>query len=226
MSDELEREEVEELKAVDRDLKRLDRIAIVALVVLAAVGIAVWRLNASVSKLRAGQRITITVQSPSADLTSPQHTHVPLGLAFAYEPTAARFWAVNSGAVRQLFQNGECTQLAANRRFDIVRAIVTAYIANDLARGTAENIPDFDARYWPKLARFARLATGSRPRLHALVVFQPGVDGAGYPAGHIAYVIKVRATSYTISEMHAPRLYKVTTAILPSRPQRGVMFVY
>jgi surface antigen len=144
-----------------------------------------------------------------------------------WEPNASLFWTINHAAIVTLFQNGQCTQLAANKRPDIVQKIIVGFIANDIATGHVEAIPNFDARYWTANAQHVGIPTGKRPRVGALMVFQPGVLGAG-SAGHIAYVQRVRRRSFTISEMHAPVLFQVTYATLGMSVARraGISFIY
>ncbi len=79
---------------------------------------------------------------------------------------------------------------AQERRPDIVRQGVEAIVAAEIASGQPENMGDWDARFWPANARQAGIPTGTVPRAHALIVFQPGVLGAG-SSGHIAYVQRV-----------------------------------
>jgi surface antigen len=144
-----------------------------------------------------------------------------------YEPSASLFWTVNGSALLSLFQNGQCTQWAADKRPDVVKSIVVSSVANDLQKGLGEVIPNFDARYWATLAQGAGLPTGQTPKVGSLMVFQPGVMGAG-SAGHIAYVKSVGKQTFTISEMHAPLLFHVSYETLSksSARQRGVRFVY
>jgi surface antigen len=144
-----------------------------------------------------------------------------------FEPSATLFWTVNGPSLLSLFQNGQCTQWAAEKRPDVVKAIVVSTIAHDLQQGLGEMIPNFDARYWTSLAQGAGIATGQTPKVGALMVFQPGVMGAG-SAGHIAYVQSVRKRTFTISEMHAPLLFHVTYETLRryEARQRGVRFIY
>jgi surface antigen len=148
---------------------------------------------------------------------------------FQWEPSAVAFWSVNSSTIMSVFQNGQCTELAANTRPDVVQAIIEGAIGSELAQGqTNESMPDMDARYWTAEASAVGLATGNAPRRGALMVFQPGVLGAG-SAGHIAYVQRVnRNGSFRIAQMHAPLLYQVTYQTLPRRAARlaGVSFVY
>jgi surface antigen len=144
-----------------------------------------------------------------------------------YEPSATLFWTVNGPSLLSLFQNGQCTQWAAEKRPDVVKSIVISTVAHDLQQGLGEVIPNFDARYWASLAQGAGLATGQKPKAGALMVFQPGVLGAG-SAGHIAYVQSVQKHTFTISEMHAPVLFHVSYDTLRKSDARrpGVRFIY
>jgi surface antigen len=144
-----------------------------------------------------------------------------------YEPSATLFWTVNGSALLSLFQNGECTQWAADKRPDVVKSIVVSSVASDLQKGLGEVIPNFDARYWATLAQGAGLPTGQTPKAGSLMVFQPGVMGSG-SAGHIAYVQSVRKRTFTVSEMHAPVLFHVSYETLKrsSARQSGVRFIY
>jgi hypothetical protein len=141
-------------------------------------------------------------------------------LTLRYEPSATLFWTVNGSALLSLFQNGQCTQWAADKRPDVIENIVESTVAHDLQHGLGEIVPNFDARYWPSLAQGAGLATGQNPKVGALMVFQPGVMGAG-SAGHSRH-------RFTISQMHAPLLFNVTYETLRSSDahRHGVRFIY
>jgi surface antigen len=145
-----------------------------------------------------------------------------------WEPTPQRFWSVDHQAITSLFHNGQCTMWAQERRPDVVRQGVEALVSRELAAHRTEYAGNWNARNWPRLARLAHIPTGHLPRAHALVVFQPGVLGAG-PTGHIAYVERVYADgSFLISEMHAPVLWRVTHQRLTAADGRlrGVTFIY
>jgi surface antigen len=145
-----------------------------------------------------------------------------------WEPSAGQFWAVNGDTILNVFQNGQCTQWAEQRRPDVVQQIIEGVVSQELANHQVEAMPDLDARYWTSDAQQVGIPTGRQPRAGALVVFQPGVLGAG-PAGHIAYVVRVnRRGSFLISEMHAPTLYHVTRRRLRAAAGRlpGVSFIY
>jgi surface antigen len=144
-----------------------------------------------------------------------------------WEPNASLFWFANGPTIMSVFQNGQCTELAANERPDVVESIIETTVTNELALGEDENMPDMDARYWVTQAQLAGIPTGNQPRRGALIVFQPGVLGAG-SAGHIAYVQKVSAKSFRIMQMNAPNPYQVTYWVLPKRAARlsGIAFIY
>jgi surface antigen len=147
---------------------------------------------------------------------------------FSWQPNAQRFWRVDGAAVISLFHNGQCTMWAQERRPDIVRQGVKAIVDREIRSGRPENMGDWDARFWPTNARMAGIPTGHRPRARALIVFAPGVLGAG-SAGHIAFVERVyRDGSFLISEMHAPVLWRVTHQRLTAAVGRlpGVAFIY
>ena len=146
----------------------------------------------------------------------------------SWQPSPTRFWRADGAAITSLFANGQCTMWALERRPGVVRRGVEAVVARDLADHRAEGMGDWDARYWPHNARLAHIATGRVARARALVVFQPGVLGAG-ATGHIAYVQRVYPDgSFLVSEMHAPTLWRVTHQRLRASVARrpGVTFIY
>ncbi len=115
------------------------------------------------------------------------------------------------GAVRRSgpnnFPYGQCTWWAAQSRPDIGANVI----------GNASS--------WLYSARASGLATGSAPRVGAIVVYQPGAQGAGW-TGHVAYVTSVSGDGahFTISEMNFPYWGSVTRRSSWSGP--GVGFIY
>jgi surface antigen len=135
---------------------------------------------------------------------------------------------VNQPAIMNLFQNGECTEWAAEKRPDLLQRIIQHMIAVDLDQQQDEIITGLDALYWPTQASSAGISTGRKPLAGALVVFQPGTLYAG-DYGHIAYVERIlKGGKLRISEMNAPNLYQVTYRTLPASAGRlaGVRFIY
>jgi len=61
-----------------------------------------------------------------------------------------------------------------------------------------------DARDWLANAAADGVATSATPSVGAIVVYVPG--GAYSALGHVAIVTAVTASSYRVSEMHAPAL--------------------
>ena len=149
-------------------------------------------------------------------------------VSLSWQPSAGQFWSADQSAITSLFHDGQCTQWALQRRPDVVRRGVEAVITGELARHQAENLGNWDALNWPRMARLAGIAIGHAPRARALMVFAPGVLGAG-SAGHIAFVQRVFANgSFLISQMHAPVLWRVTHQRLSAADGRlpGVTFIY
>jgi CHAP domain len=144
-----------------------------------------------------------------------------------WEPTPARFWSVNQGAIERLFDNGQCTQWAAYWGPAVVQQIVERWVGYEIRHHRPEALPNMDARYWITEARDIGIRVEARPRAGSLVVYQPGVLGAG-AAGHIAYVIQVYRPFFLVSEMNAPRRYRVTYARVPRwvATLPGVRFIW
>lgn len=59
-----------------------------------------------------------------------------------------------------------------------------------------------DARDWARNARAQGAPTSPLPSVGAIAVYRPG--GAYSDLGHVAVVVGMTATSYTVSEMNAP----------------------
>ncbi len=69
-----------------------------------------------------------------------------------------------------------------------------------------------NAAEWLANANAIGVATSDAPSVGAIVVYRPG--GSYSPYGHVALVIDVGATSYTVSEMNAPRWGVVSTRVI------------
>jgi len=90
------------------------------------------------------------------------------------------------------FYWGQCTWYAYNMRPDLAGHLW----------GNASN--------WPYAARVSGDAVGTSPRAGALVVFQPGVQGA-WGTGHVAYVTAVGSNGwFQVSETDYPYPGQVT----------------
>jgi CHAP domain len=167
----------------------------------------------------------VTLASMAAATSGPAAART---VRFSWQPNALRWWKADGPAVVSLFHNGQCTMWAQERRPDIVREGVEAIVAHEIAAGRPEDMGDWNARYWAANARLAGIPTGHVPRANAVIVFQPGVLGAGSD-GHVAYVQRVYGDgSFLISEMHAPALWRVTRRRLTAADGRlpGVTFIY
>ena len=104
------------------------------------------------------------------------------------------------------FTPGQCTWYAFHMRPDLAGSVW----------GNAGN--------WSAAARASGQPTGKVPRVHAVVVFQSGVQGA-WRTGHVGYVTAVGANgTFRVSEMDFPIPGRVTSRW--ARSGRGVSFIY
>jgi surface antigen len=113
-------------------------------------------------------------------------------------PSAAPFAWVPEGGFPDRFPFGQCTYWAAY------------------------NHPvtwNGDARDWLRNAQAQGVGTADLPSVGAVAVYRPGGLYSDY--GHVAIVIAVAPSSYTVSEMNAPRWGEVSTRVVPW-PDPGV----
>ncbi|MDQ6605091.1 MAG: CHAP domain-containing protein [Actinomycetota bacterium] len=163
----------------------------------------------------------------------PDPQQLQLGLL----PALARtWWSLTSNSILSAFHKGQsagqCTDYVAAQRPDVIAAVdIWAYVRALLAH-TLGLAVDWVAKDWAVNAQRAGLSTGNRPETGAVVVFQPGSYGA-LSAGHVALVSAVAGDgSFTVSEMHAPAIGRVTTRRFGARTAQamaldpGVTFVY
>lgn len=69
------------------------------------------------------------------------------------------------------------------------------------------------ARDWLRNAQAQGVRTNALPSVGAVAVYWPGGLYSDY--GHVAIVIAVAPSSYTVSEMNAPRWGEVSTRVVP-----------
>jgi len=142
--------------------------------------------------------------------------------AWAY---AQQRWQSDGPRLLASFRNGQCTDLAATKRPDIVKRVYEASISAFLL---AKPFPalDFTARNWAVLARAAGFVVAARPVAGAIVVWQPGVEGAGAGTGHVAYVTSVGQGRFTTVEENIGRPYAMGHRTLSATPLPGRLFIY
>ena len=128
-------------------------------------------------------------------------------LAMPVQAGAAQAAAYSYSFSYNPFTYGQCTWWAAHVRPDI-----GAHVWGNAAM-------------WAFAARQAGLPTGTTPRLGAIVVYQPGVQGA-WGTGHVAHVIGVspNGVHFTVDEMNYPWPGVVTRRV--SHTGWGVSFIY
>ena len=98
------------------------------------------------------------------------------------------FWWVPPGGFPDRFPFGQCTWWAAYNR----RVTWNGHAGDWLVNARAQGVP-----------------TSSSPSVGAIVVYRRGGDYSSY--GHVAIVIEVAASSYTVSEMNAVGWGRVST---------------
>lgn len=119
---------------------------------------------------------------------------------------ALLFWASNALSIGNVFRNGQCTDWAQLRRPDVVQSVYMSHFDRFDGGGVVES---WNAQYWAQLAAQAGVPVGRSPVVGAVMVFAPGVHGAG-GVGHVAVVEAVRSDgSFVISHMNAPTVGKV-----------------
>lgn len=151
---------------------------------------------------------------------------------------ARHWWARSADVILSAFHSGpafgECTDYVVRRRPDVVERIDAWAYARYLLRGAHGSlIVNWAAKVWAYDAQQAGMPTGSSPRVGAVIVFQPGAYGAWAPYGHVAVVSSLAPDgSFTISEMHAPTIGRVTSRRFGAATARamasgsGVSFIY
>jgi len=147
----------------------------------------------------------------SADQTVVKPAPAPNGIArILAAPAPAPIVNTHTAVPRSGPNNfpwGQCTWWAASQRPDIGGRVTG------------------NAASWLYSARAAGLPTGSVPRVGAVVVYQPGVQGADWP-GHVAYVTSVAGDGvhFSVSQMNFPIWGGVTYRGSWTGP--GVGFIY
>ncbi len=163
----------------------------------------------------------------------PAATQLQLG---AVQDLARTWWVRTAGSILSQFHagiaTGQCTDYVAAKRPDVIRSVdIWAYTKFLLAHGGPLGV-DWTARDWAANAQNAGLSTGRIPEAGAVMVFRPGAYGA-HSDGHVAIVDSVHSDGgFTISEMHAPVIGRVSTRnfsaaaalAMMSNPQIG--FIY
>jgi surface antigen len=160
----------------------------------------------------------------------------PRPAASSLSSAARLWWASSSASILAGFHTGastgECTAYVAARRPDIIKRVDMSAYSRYLLAGRGGLNVNWDAMNWPQNARRVGMTVGKRPRPGAAIVFQAGAYGAT-SLGHIAYVNTVgRDGSFTITEMHAPVLGRVTSRHFDARTARamgsnpGIAFIY
>jgi surface antigen len=204
---------------------------------------ATWRLLATCGSRHLGAQLTVQGHGHAGALSLARAVRVLQYASTSSRPevsslqrAAQVWWASNSTSILSGFHTGrsagECTSYVAARRPDIVARVEMWAYTRYLVAGSGGLNLNWDAMYWAQNARRAGLSVGKTPRAGAILVFQAGAYGAT-SLGHVAYVSGVgQDGSFTITEMHAPVLGRVTSRHFGAPTARamatnpGIAFIY
>jgi CHAP domain len=186
----------------------------------------------------AAKRFPLRILAPARSGANPGTPPVPASVTVPAAPppaapqpatpdqlAARAWWAANAGQILATFRNGQCTDLAASKRPDIVERVEEAAQIAEL-HGLPFPPLDFTAKNWALLAQAAGLTVGDTPVAGALVVWQPGVEGAAIMTGHVGFVVSVGAGSFQTSEENVDGPYLVSSRTLSAAPVPGRVFIY
>jgi hypothetical protein len=151
---------------------------------------------------------------------------VPLDAARA-QARGAKWWDTIGAGYLATFANGQCTDWVSRKRPDIVQRIeIALYVARALRAPFPE--VDWTARNWATLARAAGMTVSPIPVPGAVAVYQPGIDGADFPTGHVAYVESVDSgtRTFTTSDENWGAPYRMGSQTLPVDAKDGRLFIY
>jgi len=107
---------------------------------------------------------------------------------------------------------GQCTWLAELEFHDYTGTYIDTLGGNG------------NAMYWGANAAAHGWTVTSQPTVNSIVVFQPGVDGAG-SVGHVAWVTSVSGSNISVVEMDFPHPYIVSTRSNVGGLKAGVAYI-
>jgi CHAP domain len=127
------------------------------------------------------------------------------------------------------FRNGQCTDIVAQLRPDIIDRAMLAMLARWDMAGSVGDYPnlDWNATRWDANAASAGMAVAATPRAGSVMVIHTANESLS--PGHVAYVNAVNADgSLAVTEEHAPILGQVTHDTIPATQISGkdIDFIY
>jgi surface antigen len=135
-------------------------------------------------------------------------------------------WQVVAPSYLATFENGQCTDWAAQKRPDVVERVYVASVVAELlhlprppALGPAQT--------WAAAAAAAGMTVSEYPVAGSLVVWQEGVEGANEGTGHVGYVESVSqdGTTFSTSEMNDGGPYIMGYRTLSTAAVAGRSFI-
>jgi hypothetical protein len=125
---------------------------------------------------------------------------------------------------------GQCTELVAHKRPDIIARSVKVTIAKWKMGGGLGHVPalNWNATTWDANAAASGMDVGATPRAGAVMVYHYS-PGFPVPSGHVAYVDAVHPDgSLSITEEHSPVLGQVRQRVVRAYEMSGkdIDFIY
>lgn len=119
----------------------------------------------------------------------------------ADSPEVAAFYRARVLPYHSTWRNGECTDLADQRRPDIYERVTKVQIAAWMSAGGQGPLPytRWTAYLWPENAKIGGFDVDQTPSVNSIVAW-PQVDG--YGSGHVAYILSVAETTFRVQEMN------------------------
>lgn len=140
---------------------------------------------------------------------------------------AALSWAQDGAAILAGFRGtGQCTDWAAQKRPDVIERVTEANYVDEHFGTPAVELGN--ALTWANAAAAAGMTVSSTPVAGALVVWQPGVEGANAGTGHVGYVESVSpdGSTFSTSEMNVGAPFQMGHRTLSSVPVQGRQFIW
>ena len=121
---------------------------------------------------------------------------------------------------------GQCTDWASQKRPDVIERVVEADYVASVRHQPTEALGD--AHTWASVAAWAGMTVSDMPMAGALVVWQPGVEGANPGTGHVGYVESVSSdgSTFSTSEMNVGGVGQMGYRTLSTTPISGRLFIW
>lgn len=149
----------------------------------------------------------------------------PYTVAELHEQAHAMWVIHGAGDLTGYRGTGLSTDWASQKRPDVIQRVFEGDYVAEVQGQPAERLGD--PLTWAAVAGWAGMTVSETPVAGALVVWQPGVEGAAAPGGHLGYVESVSAdgSMFSTSEMDLGAVGQIGYRTLSSAPVAGRAFI-